>query len=155
MERNIRKKYFKRLRATLKSKLNAKHVFQAINTWIVPTVRYGAGITELMKEEVNEMDLKTRKIVTMYGGLYPRLNVEPLYLRNSEGGRGLVSREDCASDERTSLALYTLRSYEDLINVQNRQERRKRLVKLKEKDLHRQSLKERENTDMMEIDVND
>ena len=29
---NIRKEYFKRLRATLKSKLNAKHVFQVINT---------------------------------------------------------------------------------------------------------------------------
>ena len=30
------KEYFKRLRATLKSKLNAKHVFQAIKTWAVP-----------------------------------------------------------------------------------------------------------------------
>ena len=43
---NIRKEYFKRLRATLKSKLNAKHVSQAINTWVVPTVRYSAGIIE-------------------------------------------------------------------------------------------------------------
>ena len=43
---SIRKEYFKRLRATLKSKLNAKHVSQAINTWLVLTVRYSAGITE-------------------------------------------------------------------------------------------------------------
>ena len=43
---NIRKEYFKRLRAALKSKLNAKHVSQAINTWVVPTVRYSAGIIE-------------------------------------------------------------------------------------------------------------
>ena len=40
---NVRKEYFQRLRATLKSKLNAKHVFQAIKTWVVPTVRYSAG----------------------------------------------------------------------------------------------------------------
>ena len=46
MKENIRKEYFKRLRATLKSKLNAKHVSQAINTWVVPTVRYSAGIIE-------------------------------------------------------------------------------------------------------------
>ena len=44
--KNIRKEHFKRLRATLKSKLNAKHVSQAINTWVVPTVRYSAGIIE-------------------------------------------------------------------------------------------------------------
>ena len=35
LEENIRKEYFKRLRAALKSKLNAKHVFQAINRWLV------------------------------------------------------------------------------------------------------------------------
>ena len=41
---NTRKEYFKILRATLKSKLNAKYVFQAINTRVMPTVRYSAGI---------------------------------------------------------------------------------------------------------------
>ena len=46
MKENIRKEYFKRLRASLKSKLNAKHVYQAINTCVVPTVRYSAGIIE-------------------------------------------------------------------------------------------------------------
>ena len=46
MKEKIRKKYFKRLRATLKSKLNAKHVSQAIHTWVVPNVRYSADITE-------------------------------------------------------------------------------------------------------------
>ena len=35
MKKNIRKEYFNKLRGTLKSKLNAKHVFQAINTWLV------------------------------------------------------------------------------------------------------------------------
>ena len=46
----IRKEYFKRLRAKLKSKLNAKHVFQTINTWVVPSVQYSAGIIEWTKE---------------------------------------------------------------------------------------------------------
>ena len=114
MRENIRKKFFKRLRATLKSKLNAKHVFQAINTW-VPTVRYSAGIIEWTKEEVKEMGRKTRRITTMYGELHPRSNVERLYLPRSEGGRGLVSIKDCVNEERESLALYALRSNEKLI----------------------------------------
>ena len=79
MKENIRKEYFKRLRATLKSKLNAKHVSQAINTWVVPTVRYSAGIIEWTKEDVKEMDQKTRKIITICGGLHPKSNVERLY----------------------------------------------------------------------------
>ena len=56
MKKNIRKEYFKRLKATLKSKLNAKHGFQAINTWVVPTILYSAGIIEWTKEEVKGMD---------------------------------------------------------------------------------------------------
>ena len=54
MKKNIRKEYFKRLRTTLKSKLNAKHVSQAINTWVVPTARYSGGIIERTKEDVKE-----------------------------------------------------------------------------------------------------
>ena len=35
------------------------------------------------------MNQETRKIITMYGGLHPRSNVEQLYLPRSEGGRDL------------------------------------------------------------------
>ena len=37
MKDNIRKEYFKGLRATLKSK-HSKHVSQAISTWMVPAI---------------------------------------------------------------------------------------------------------------------
>ena len=56
----------------LKGKLNERHVFQAINKWVVPTVWYSTGIIEWTKEEVKKMDRKTKKIITIYGGLYPR-----------------------------------------------------------------------------------
>ena len=49
------------------------------------------------------MDQK-KKIITMYGGLYPRSNVERLYLPRSEGGSGVVSIKNCVNDdERESL----------------------------------------------------
>ena len=128
---------------------------------MVSTVRYSAGIIEWTKEEMREMDRKTRKIITMYGELHPRSNVELLYLPRSEKGKGMVSIEDCVSDEMGNLALYALKIDEKLIidgtadlklkkfiNVQNRQERRKqRLIKWKEKALHGQLLREAENTD--------
>ena len=42
-------KYFKRVRSALKSKLNEGNVFQGINIWAVPSVRYEAGIIQWTK----------------------------------------------------------------------------------------------------------
>ena len=86
IKENIRKEYFKRLRAILKPKLNAEQ--------FIPSDKHMGRIIEWTKENVKEMDQKTRKIITMYGGLHPRSNVERLYLPRSEGGSGLVSIED-------------------------------------------------------------
>ena len=61
------------------------------------------------------MDKKTRKIITMYGGLHSRSNVERLYLRKSEGSRRLITIENCVNSERENLALYALRSNEKCI----------------------------------------
>ena len=127
----------------------------------MPTARYSAGNIEWTKEKVKETDRKTRKIITMYGGLHPRAISERLYLPRSEGGRELLSIEDCVNDGRKNLALYDLRSNEKLIIASatelklkkfiiapNRQERRKqRLTEWKEKSLDFQFLKEIEGTD--------
>ena len=52
------------------------------------SVRCSAGIIEWTKEQVKEMDRKTRKIITIYGGLHPGSNIELLYLPRSEGEVG-------------------------------------------------------------------
>ena len=44
VKESTRKEYFKRLTSLCKSKLNSGNLFQAINTWAVPLLRYGAGI---------------------------------------------------------------------------------------------------------------
>ena len=41
MKEKVQKKYYKRVRAVLKSKLNGGNVINAINVWAVATVRYG------------------------------------------------------------------------------------------------------------------
>ena len=41
---------------------------------------------------------KTNEIITISGGLHPKSNVEWLYLPRSEGGRGLVTIEDCINN---------------------------------------------------------
>ena len=66
---------------------------------------HSAGIIERTEEDVKKMDQKKkRKIITRYGGLYPRSNVQRLYLPRSEGGSGVVSIENCVNDERKNLS---------------------------------------------------
>ena len=54
-------------------------------------------------KDVKKMDQKKKKIITMYGGLYLRSNVERLYLPRSEGVSGVVSIENCVKIERKNL----------------------------------------------------
>ena len=106
MKVNIRKEYFSRLRAVLKSKLNGGNTVKAINTWAVPVVRYSGGIVDWTKEDIENMDRKTRKLMTIHRALHPRSSVARLYLPRKSGGRGMQSIEDCINIEKRALGQY-------------------------------------------------
>ena len=44
MKEKSSKKYLRRLRLTLGSKLNGRNKIMILNTWVVSVMRYGAGI---------------------------------------------------------------------------------------------------------------
>ena len=52
MKINTRKEYFSRVKAILKSKLNSGNTVKAVNTWVVPVVRYSGGVVDWTKEEL-------------------------------------------------------------------------------------------------------
>ena len=58
------------------------------------------------KEELQEMDRKTRKLLTINRALQPQADVDRLYLKRSEGGRGMIGVEDCVTIETNSLMSY-------------------------------------------------
>ena len=107
--------YKRRLRPILKSKLNGKNKIQAINTWAVALLRYGAGIINWKVDELKKMDRTTRKTLTMYGTLHPKSDVERLYLKQKHGKRGLISIETCVRSEENNLGLYVRGSNEILL----------------------------------------
>ena len=88
---------------------------QAINIWAVPTVQYRAGIIQWTKEELQQMDRKTSKLINIYGGFQPRSSADRLYIQRSDGGRGLVSIESCGEEEKCNLAKYATQSREALV----------------------------------------
>ena len=87
MKTSLTKEYF-RLRKLLKSKLNGGHVIKGINTWAVSIPKYSAAFIDWTKEELKELDRKTRKYLTIYNSLHPRDSVARLYLPRKLGGRG-------------------------------------------------------------------
>ena len=61
--------------APAQSKLDGGNLIQAINTWAVSLIRYAGGIIEWTKQELKELDRRTRKLLTMNGGCVARLYV--------------------------------------------------------------------------------
>ena len=49
---------------------------------------------EWTKAELQALDRKTRKMLTMYGAHHPKADVERIYLKRVEEGRGLIGVED-------------------------------------------------------------
>ena len=92
---NVSKEYIRRLRKILKSKLNGENLVRGVNTWAVSLLRYSAAFVSWRKSELQAIDRKTRKLFTIYGALHPKSDVDRLYVPRKEGGRCLITIEDC------------------------------------------------------------
>ena len=115
MKEQLKKEYIRGVRNVLKTKLNGGNIISAINSRAVSIVRYGAGIIKWTKDEFEELDRKTRKLMSMYGAQHPRADVDMLYLRRCDGGRGLIGVEDCVQAEVNSLDKYLSASEEKML----------------------------------------
>ena len=94
MKDKIQKEYLWRTRKLLETKLNSRNLIKGINTWAVPLVRYSGPFLKWTRDELKQMDQRTRKQMTMHKALHPRDDVDRLYVSRKEGGRGLASIED-------------------------------------------------------------
>ena len=53
-----------------------------------------------MKEELQSMNRKTRKVMTMNKELHPRSDTARIYVPIKRGGRGLISCEACVRGKK-------------------------------------------------------
>ena len=63
MKNNFRYEYFRRVKSILNSKLNGRNKIMALNVWAVSIMRYGTGILKGNKNELQEIDRKTKKFM--------------------------------------------------------------------------------------------
>ena len=117
MKELFRMEYLRRVRLVMKSRLNGRNKIGAINTWAVSLMRYGAGVIRWNKEELEMLDRKTRKIMTINKELHPRSDVTRLYVARKRGGRGLIGCESCVQSEENSLGWYVKNSEELMLKA--------------------------------------
>ena len=94
MKDKIQKEYLRRTRKLHETKLSSRNLIKGINTWAVPHVRYSGTFLKWTRDELKQMDQRTRKLMTMHKSLHSREDVDRKYVSRKEGGRGLGSIED-------------------------------------------------------------
>jgi len=90
-EKEELKKEYLRLRLVLGTELSAKYKIQAIRSLAVPVLRYSFGIIN-WHQELQKLDWKTRKLLTIHGQHHPKTE-----------GRGLMQLEAAHAVEITKL----------------------------------------------------
>ena len=115
MKESFRREYLRRIKLIMKSTLNGSNKIVRINTWADPLMRYGAGIVKWTKSELDEIDRKTRTIVTLNKELHPGSDIDRLYVSRTKGGRGLIGCKMRVKAEENSLGWYDKHHIDPLI----------------------------------------
>ena len=69
--------------------MNGGNLVQGVNTWTVSILRYLAALINWRNCELQAIDRKTRKLLTIYEEMHPKADVDRLHTPRKDGGRGL------------------------------------------------------------------
>jgi len=80
----------------------------------VPVLRYSFGVINWRIEEIKKkIDRKTKTMLTMYKMQHPKADIDRLYVKRKEGGRGLVQVEAAYKAEVINIAEYLNTNYKE------------------------------------------
>ena len=105
------------MRKLLETKLSSRNLIKGINTGAVPLVRYSGPFLKWTRDELRQMDQRTRELMTMHKALHPIDDVDRLYVPRKEGGRGLASIEDSIDTSIQQLEDYIEKHEKGLITA--------------------------------------
>ena len=107
MEKVIKECYH-RLRIIWSSELNAKNKTIAHNCFALPVIITTIRILDWTIKGLEQIDIRTRKTLTMTGNFHTNSDKDILYVPRKEGGQGLKSIEDCYRARMVSLRRHIL-----------------------------------------------
>jgi len=97
--------------------LSAKNKIQSTGSLAAPILRNSLGTVNWHQEELQKLDQRTRKLLTIYGQHHPKADVDRLYVPRKQGGRGLMQLQATHAVEITKLVEYVDRKEDPLIQV--------------------------------------
>ena len=105
------------MRKTLDTKLNGVNIKTGINTWAILLLRYSAVILDWTGVELEQMERRIRKLMTMHWTLNPKSDIARVYLSRKERRRGLIWVKDTVKLAILELERYILTSEEGLLTA--------------------------------------
>ena len=102
----VSSEYYRRVTKIWNSELYCRNKVTAHNTYALPILTPTFGILKWTKEELDQIDITTRKILTGAGAFHRNSDVDRLYCYRSEGGRGLNGVADTYMSRIISLGTH-------------------------------------------------
>ena len=85
----VTKEYYTTVKKTWKSELSSFNKVIAHNTFAITVLTTTVVVIDWTIKEIKEIDIRTRKHLTMTRNFHPNGDVDKLYLPRSKGGRGI------------------------------------------------------------------
>ena len=80
MKGKVKTEYYTRVRKILETKLNGGNIITGINTWAVSLLRYFAAFLDWIEAELEQMNRRTRKLMTIHQPLNLKSDAVRIYL---------------------------------------------------------------------------
>ena len=106
----VTKEYFTRVRKILTSELSTYNKVIAHNSFGVPVVVPTFGILDWSIQGIKDLDIKTRKQLTMSRNLHRNSDIDLLCIQRNLGGRGLRQLQRVFENQIISIRQYLLRN---------------------------------------------
>ena len=105
-KQRVKKEYLRRVRQTWNSELYSRNKVLAHNIFAIPVLTPTFGILEWTKQDLDDLDIKTRKILTACASFHINSDIDRLYCYRKNGGRGLNSISETYVTRIVTLVLH-------------------------------------------------
>jgi len=127
MKEKIRKEYYRRIRLILKTELSSKNRIAAITALAIPFVQYSYIIIDWNLLDLQQLDQKTRKLLTSHHMHRPKADVDRLYLRRKNGGRGMIQLEMAYRTTTIAMSTYLSSTTDWMLKLVHQHQQNKKL----------------------------
>lgn len=106
IKKELTEAYLSRLNKILKSYLNSKNLFKAINTYAIPLLTYSFGVIKWTETDIQNLMISTRTKLTKYNKHHPHACKERIIIPRKNGGRGLIDIQQLHNNQINNLRTY-------------------------------------------------